>query len=664
MTVALSPAFGPGYQGFTVGGLPLSGGLLYTFLAGTNTPAATYTTSSGSIANTNPIVLGPDGRPPFEIWLTTGQAYLFTLKDALNNQIGTYDNITATDPAGSSIFATLGLSTGTTLIGWLRNAAGSVLTTVYNFLNWTEVSVAEFMTSAQVTDAISGSPAIDSSVALAAAVASRSTRGGTVRVPANFTLSIATGPTMFNGVVVRGESENSSRIKYTGTGILFDMTGISEGGLEKMELLTDAGGTTQAIRIAAGNLNTIENIKLAEWTPNSGTGWNIGITVEPNAALTTNSTSNVLNNIYLNAVRSVGLRITRSIDTFLSEVRSFGILNGITFQHIVLETGASGVYMSQVSLGYGLHGVSVQNTISPGAAPIFIFADQVLCDTMTGGDGWNFDTTLNNSVTSFVGTNLWAAGCGKTNTGTNTTVTANGVGIYGGRGIEWHGRMRANANNGCLINSTNVYEVCIKGWASSNNQANNTDGHGVYAQACGEGFSCIGLRAGNTALDAGGFQKYGVKMSSSVGADWNVTGCRLKDNVTGPILIQTTLNGTSVGNTPADATQDANIGMSRLLLGNGWVCTKKALALANAGTLVPDFMFSGAIVTVRNGTNAGFAVFAIDSLGTGSTKISGPANIVLGAPGASQLGISATTGTVTQGWAAAQDVYANYYAVQ
>lgn len=93
MAVTFCPIFN-GWQGFTPAGLPLIGGLVNTYLAGTSTPAATYTTSAGNIANSNPIQLGADGRPPAEIWLTAGQAYKFVLTDSAAATIATYDNIT------------------------------------------------------------------------------------------------------------------------------------------------------------------------------------------------------------------------------------------------------------------------------------------------------------------------------------------------------------------------------------------------------------------------------------------------------------------------------------------------------------------------------------------------------------------------------------------
>jgi len=96
MAFNFSPVFN-GWQFFTPSGLPLSGGFLNTYLAGTSTPANTYTTSVGNIANSNPIALLSDGRVPQEIWLDSTLAYKFVLTDSLLNQIGTYDNIVGID---------------------------------------------------------------------------------------------------------------------------------------------------------------------------------------------------------------------------------------------------------------------------------------------------------------------------------------------------------------------------------------------------------------------------------------------------------------------------------------------------------------------------------------------------------------------------------------
>jgi hypothetical protein len=94
MAVNLSPVGGVAVQFFTNDGAVLSGGKIYTYAAGTNTPQATYTTSAGNIAHTNPIILNSAGRVPTgEIWLTDGLTYKFVINDSSDVLIGTYDNI-------------------------------------------------------------------------------------------------------------------------------------------------------------------------------------------------------------------------------------------------------------------------------------------------------------------------------------------------------------------------------------------------------------------------------------------------------------------------------------------------------------------------------------------------------------------------------------------
>lgn len=95
MTVNLSPVGGAGWQFFDNNGVPLSGGKLYTYEAGTTTPEPTYTSSSGNTTHTNPIVLDSAGRVPgsSEIWLTGGQPYKFLLKTSADVQLWSVDNV-------------------------------------------------------------------------------------------------------------------------------------------------------------------------------------------------------------------------------------------------------------------------------------------------------------------------------------------------------------------------------------------------------------------------------------------------------------------------------------------------------------------------------------------------------------------------------------------
>ena len=142
MTVNISMFAGAGAQFFDNSGVPLAGGLVYTYAAGTTTPQTTYTTSAGSTAHANPIVLDSAGRVASggEIWLTDPLAYKFVLKTSAAVTIATYDNVPGN---ASGIYATFAESSGSSLVGYIQGSTGSVATTVQSKLREV-VSVKDF----------------------------------------------------------------------------------------------------------------------------------------------------------------------------------------------------------------------------------------------------------------------------------------------------------------------------------------------------------------------------------------------------------------------------------------------------------------------------------------------------------------------------------------
>ena len=88
---------------------PLVGGQLFTYQAGTSTPAATYTDSTGTTANSNPVILNARGEA--NVWLLPGQTYKFVLEDSVGNVIWTVDNINPAPNSG--------------VVNTLTNVAGS-----------------------------------------------------------------------------------------------------------------------------------------------------------------------------------------------------------------------------------------------------------------------------------------------------------------------------------------------------------------------------------------------------------------------------------------------------------------------------------------------------------------------------------------------------------
>jgi len=107
MAVNLSSLGGAGWQFFDNNGAPLSGGKLYTYAAGTTTPATTYTSVSGATANPNPIILNSAGRPPSQIWLDNNATYKFVLTTSTDIVLWTMDNIPGISSFSTTTIANL-----------------------------------------------------------------------------------------------------------------------------------------------------------------------------------------------------------------------------------------------------------------------------------------------------------------------------------------------------------------------------------------------------------------------------------------------------------------------------------------------------------------------------------------------------------------------------
>ena len=86
-------------QFLNASGVPYSGAKLFYYAAGSTTKQNTYTTSAGSVANSNPIVLDSAGRTPYGVWFTEGLTYKEVLAPS-----------TDTDPPSSPIFTEDNLS--------------------------------------------------------------------------------------------------------------------------------------------------------------------------------------------------------------------------------------------------------------------------------------------------------------------------------------------------------------------------------------------------------------------------------------------------------------------------------------------------------------------------------------------------------------------------
>lgn len=208
-TVYIAPTFGVGFQAFDAAGVPLNAGLLYSYSAGTTTPLATYTASDGVTPNANPIVLGADGRPPNEIWMTA-VSYRFDLKDSLGNTLASFDNV----PSGFVSASTLAASTGAAGVGFIQSGTSPTVRTAQSKMR-DIVDARDFLPSGYATDA-----SVDYTTELGRFFTEAAGRHG--QLPKGKLLH--TGLTMASSMSLAGESAdfnsstNVTSLVYSGTG--------------------------------------------------------------------------------------------------------------------------------------------------------------------------------------------------------------------------------------------------------------------------------------------------------------------------------------------------------------------------------------------------------------------------------------------------------------
>lgn len=87
-------------QKFTHGGKPLVGGKIWSYQAGTTTPAVTFSDRAGLIPNTNPVILNSEGEA--NIWLAPGN-FKFVIMDRNDVVLKTIDNVAPADGGGGGI---------------------------------------------------------------------------------------------------------------------------------------------------------------------------------------------------------------------------------------------------------------------------------------------------------------------------------------------------------------------------------------------------------------------------------------------------------------------------------------------------------------------------------------------------------------------------------
>lgn len=219
---------GIGAQFFTNTGTPLTGGKIYSYLAGTTTPIATYTTESATTAHTNPIILDSAGRVPSggEIWLKEGDTtyYKFLLKTSDEVLIATYDYVPGTY-SSSELGNTTNPALGDALVGFRQsndagNLTGAVGRTVHQKLQEL-ISVLDF---GAVGDGVA-----DDTVAIQNAINAFSPEGGILNFPAGRYRVTDTITVLNKCVSFQGAGSGQIASSTAGSYIEFDGLGTKNG---------------------------------------------------------------------------------------------------------------------------------------------------------------------------------------------------------------------------------------------------------------------------------------------------------------------------------------------------------------------------------------------------------------------------------------------------
>lgn len=292
MAVYLSPIWGAGAQLFDNSGNVLSGGKIYTYAAGTTTPATTYTSSSGITANSNPIILNSAGRVPYEIWLLENTAYKFILKDSTDALIGTWDNIDGVNDINAAN------------VVYDPPFSNSVSTTVANKLSEI-VSVKDFGAKGDgsANDTIAIQNAINASVGKTLFFPSGNYRSSDLSVSNNIKFLGEPGTTLFyiSGGTTALVSVTGTSTTFESDGIIYDGNYAGQSNTVYSIKFSSAGTTT-----AASNIRLVNNVFL--------NGNYADVTIGTSATFPSVVIVEIVNNTFMNGVEGTSTKDVRCLN--------------------------------------------------------------------------------------------------------------------------------------------------------------------------------------------------------------------------------------------------------------------------------------------------------------------------------------------------------------
>lgn len=328
-------------------GVPLAGGLLYTWDAGTTTPRLTWGDSAQTAAHTNPIILDARG----EATVFWNGAYKVELRTATGVVIWTVDDVTAmNDPISA---ATLAASGGSALVGFMQAGTGAVVRTAQAKMR-DVVSVNDFgAVGDNVTD--------DTAAVQAALNTGKSIKFECGKV---YRITAALSP-MANGQII---NLDGGKINFVGDFNGFNIT----GGLRNITICDgEIEGASQTggyiISISNADRCTVDNIRV--YNP-----YNFMYVEQANLVSASNVWVNNIRGLY--GIHWFGNAVKRSDILRLIGVNLSSQDNAVG---IMWDGNCNTLQVQAVSIVRASIGIHVRNT-SGGPLPIFGLFDDIEID--------------------------------------------------------------------------------------------------------------------------------------------------------------------------------------------------------------------------------------------------------------------------------------------
>ena len=373
MTV-LSP-FGP-FRALDNNGLPLNGGKLYTYEAGTSTPKATYTDVTGTVSNANPTILDSAGYA--NVWLGSG-GYKFILKTSADVTLWTIDNIggDSQNAFGSSVVSTAtNLSITTTHQNALVRCTASLTLSLLTASGAGQgfYFLAKNASSGNVTIDPNGTETIDGSLTY-------------TLYPGDSVIVICDGTTWYTSFAIPVAGITTNQISTSGaSGVVFK---------------NSAGATVATIGASAGTATTF-----AGATNTTGIATFSNAVNEARGASIASATTTDIGAATGNFVHITGTTTITGLGTITAGVQRVVIFDGsLTLTH------------------------NATSLILPGAANIVTQANDMAIFVSEGSGNWRCISYLRNSqppsVIQFVGNQTGAVATGTTTIPFDDTIPQN-----------------------------------------------------------------------------------------------------------------------------------------------------------------------------------------------------------------------------------------------